>query len=464
MSNHFRIKAACIALVLCASSLIGLYPFAADRWRLPLPSWLAAHRLNLGLDLQGGVHFVLGVGVPENATSAERETIVNETREVIERRVNELGVTEAVIATQGARGDQLLVQLPGVKDAEQAKRTLQSAGVLRLQIVERGPAASADALMAGAALPENSELVYGNDLPAGAGQAPGGPEARISEHVVYLVRRDLAVGGDQIRTARASVDENGQPSVNFTLREEGSRRFAELTGANVGRSLAVVLDGRVKSVAQIQERIAADGRIQGRFTSDETHELAILLRSGSLTVPLTYLAQQTIGASLGVDAIRAGMTASAAALLVVALFLAAFYRGAGVNAIAALLCNLIVLVALLAAVGVVLTLPGIAGIVLTIGIGVDSNVLIFERIKEELATGQGTGAAIDVAFRRVLGTLFDTHAAALVGAAFLFHMGPGTVRGFAVTLALGLMSNLFTSTFVSKTLFEMRRPGQPLSI
>ena len=241
----------------------------------------------------------------------------------------------------------------------------------------------------------------------------------------------------------------------FTLNSEGAAKFGRVTGENVGRFLAIVLDGKVQSAPRIDSRITGDGRISGSFTQEEVQNLSLILRSGSLPATLTYLQEQTIGPSLGADSIRSGVLASLVGLVLIAVFMLVYYKAAGVNAVIALVLNLVILLGLMAYVGGVMTLPGIAGLVLTMGIGVDSNVLIFERIKEELEAQRGVRASINAGFSRVFLTLIDTHLAALISAAFLFQFGTGPIRGFAVTLFYGLISNLFTATFVSKTLFEL---------
>jgi preprotein translocase subunit SecD len=282
------------------------------------------------------------------------------------------------------------------------------------------------------------------------------------------VRRVAAVTGQDLRSARVQLDENNMPAVGFTLNSSGAAAFARVTGENIGRSLAIVLDKTVQQAPRINGRIAADGQIAGGFTQEEAQNLALILRSGALPATLTYLQEQTIGPTLGADSIRAGVLASLAGLTLIVMFLLFYYKLSGVNAIIALVLNLIILLGMMAYVGAVMTLPGIAGFILTIGIGVDSNVLIFERIKEELEAGKGVKAAINSGFSRVFLTLVDTHIAGFIAAAFLFQFGTGPIRGFAVTLTFGLISNLFTSTFISKSLFELvlsgRRQVQTLSI
>ena len=381
-----------------------------------------------------------------NIQVALRAEAVTQARQTIERRVNELGVAEPSIAQQGASGDEILVQLPGVTDVDRAKGIIQSTGLLELKIVETGPAATREELMVTGKIPDGMEI-----LPGVSDTSLGGPATT----VYYLLRKVAAVSGRDLRTARPSLDERNLPAVSFTLNTDGARRFGNVTETNIGRYLAIVLDGRVQSAPRIEGRITTDGRISGSFTQQEVQNLSLVLRSGALPARLTYLEERTIGPSLGADSIRSGVTASIVGLALIVLFMVAYYRLSGLNAVMALMFNLVILLGLMAYIGAVMTLPGIAGFVLTMGIGVDSNVLIFERIKEELDAQRGVKASINAGFSRVFLTLLDTHISALIGALFLIQFGTGPIRGFAYTLIIGLASNLFTSTFVSKTLFEL---------
>jgi len=274
-----------------------------------------------------------------------------------------------------------------------------------------------------------------------------------TEPLYYLVRRVAAVSGRDLRNARPSLDEFNQPAVSFTLNREGARKMGDLTGQNLGRPLAIVLDDQIRSAPTIQGRISDSGQITG-VTQQEAEDLQITLRSGALPASLTYLEERTVGPTLGADSIRAGVAASIAGLIVVALFMLVYYKLAGINAVVAVALNLLILMACMSYVGAVLTLPGIAGLILTIGIGVDSNVLIFERIKEELRSARSVKTAVGAGFDRVLLTIIDTHVASLIAAAFLFQFGSGPIKGFATTLFFGLVSNVFTAVFVSRTLFE----------
>ena len=405
----------------------------------------AATEVQANFDRSSGSSGTYTFTMKPNIALTLREESVVQARETIERRVNELGVTEPSIAQQGRDGDQILVQLPGVTDVDRAKEIIRSTGLLELKIVEQGPAATREALLV------NGQVPAGMDIIPGSSGTPGDT----ANTVFYQVRKAAAVSGKDLRNARPTIDENNQPAVSFTLNNEGGRRFGTVTGENIGRQLAIVLDGRVQSAPRIDGRITTDGRITGSFTPEEVQNLSLILRSGALPASLTYLEERTIGPTLGADSIRSGVIASLVGLLLVISFMLIYYKLSGVNAVVALLFNLVILLGLMAYVGAVMTLPGIAGFVLTMGMGVDSNVLIFERIKEELEAGRGVRASIDAGFKRVFLTLVDTHLAALISAAFLFQFGTGAIRGFAVTLSVGLAANIFTSTFVSKTLFEL---------
>jgi preprotein translocase subunit SecD len=386
-----------------------------------------------------------------------RTEAVNQALQTIERRVNELGVAEPLIALQGSTGDQILVELPGVSDVDRAKGVIQSTGLLELKIVESGPVATREELLVNGQVPEGMEIVPGvSEVPGAAGST-----------VFYLVRSVAGVTGRDLRSARPSLDENNQPAVSFTLSNDGAQRFGTLTETNIGRPLAIILDSRVQSAPTIQSRITNDGQITGAFTQQEVQNLSVILRSGALPARMTYLEERVIGPSLGADSIRSGVTASIGGLLLVMVFMLGYYRLAGFNALASIVVNLLILLGMMAYLGATMTLPGFAGFILTIGIGVDSNVLIFERIKEELDAGRPVRAAVTAGFDRVWWTIVDTHVASLIAAMFLFNFGTSSIRGFATTLMIGLAANVFTAIFVSRTLFEMflsRRREARLSI
>jgi len=385
-----------------------------------------------------------------------RTQAVEQALQTVERRVNAIGVSEPIVAPYGTVGDQILVQLPGVQDPDQVKRLIGTTALLEMKIIEGGPAASQEALLqaTGGVAPAEMEVVTGADR-----TNPGSLS-------YYLVRKVAPVTGRDLSSARASIDENNLPAIAFSMNRAGAVKFGNLTGSNIGKPMAVVLDGRVETVATIQGRITDNGQIFGSFTQQEVTDYALMLRSGALPAGLTYLEERTVGATLGADSIRAGVAASLGGLALVAVFMLVYYKASGFNAILSIVLNLLILLALMAMSNAVMTLPGVAGFILTIGMGVDSNVLIFERIKEELASGKGPKAAVSAGFDRVFWTIVDTHIASLVAAAFLFQFGTGPIRGFATTLVFGLLSNVFTAVFVSRTLFEiiLSRRQQPQSL
>jgi preprotein translocase subunit SecD len=334
-----------------------------------------------------------------------------------------------------------------------------STAVLELALVEDGPFPDENAARAhyGGTLPSGLEIVHGDETLADRAGTAG---------AVYAVSGTPVVTGRDLRTAQPGLDLNNLPIVRFTLTQGAAERFGQVTGENVGQRLAIVLDGEAISVATIEGRITSEGQIQGGFTSQEAQDLALTLRSGALPASLDLLYRGTVGPSLGADSIRDGVAASALGLALVLLFMLVYYRATGVNAVVSVVLNLVILLGLMAALGAEMTLPGIAGFVLTIGIGVDSNVLIFERIKEELPAAKSIRAAVNAGFDRVWWTIVDTHVASLIAAAFLFQFGTGPIRGFATTLTVGLLSNVFTAVFVSRTVFGvmLARRREKLSI
>ena len=287
--------------------------------------------------------------------------------------------------------------------------------------------------------------------------------------MVYVISRVSAVAGHDLREARVGrSSQTGQPEVNFFLTAEGGRRFSNFTSQHVGDYLAVVLDNKVMEVAVIKSEIGDSGVIEGRFTDQQAKDLALILNSGALPAGIKYLEERTVGPSLGADSIRSGIRAAVIGMLAVLIFMLVYYHGAGVNADVALILNLIILLGFLGFSGATLTLPGIAGVILTVGMGVDSNVLIFERIREELRNGKTPPSAVDQGFAHAWITIVDTHVTTIVSAFILFIFGTGPVKGFAVTLTFGLLANLFTAVFVSRVIFDYvlsrKQRGEALSI
>jgi preprotein translocase subunit SecD len=388
-----------------------------------------------------------------SAISRIQETTMTQSVETIERRINALGLTEPTIQLHGRKDNEILVQLPGEGDPTRAKQVIQAGGQLELRLVEDpAPYASESAALA----------AHGGILPAGTEVVRGRSETRNSANPNesgenwYILSRTAVVTGRDLRSAieNRSTEMPGQYQVNFVLSSEAARRFGPFTEQNKGRQMAIVLEHKVYSAPVINGRIDDSGRIEGNFSEDSAHDLALVLRAGALPASIKYLEERTVGPSLGADSIRHGVQASVLSLAVVMIFMVFYYRLSGINAVLALILNLIILLAALAMFGAVLTLPGIAGVILTIGMGVDSNVLVFERIREELRNGKSSAAAVDAGFDKAFLTIIDTHVTTVVSAFFLFIFGTGPIRGFAITLTIGLIANVFTAIFVSKTIFQ----------
>jgi preprotein translocase subunit SecD len=498
-------------------------------------------RINLGLDLKGGVHLVLQVHVAEAVTSttdhdvarleadlqkagvtgatvgktdsANPETIVvsgippaklsdargvlqgndyanydvatnaagnstltmkpsaiadlntrtlNTSIDTIRERIDKLGVTEPQIQKYGLGENEILVELPGVKDPAQVEDVIQSTAKLSIHAVVGGPyGTDADALQANnGAIPPDSMLMHGSG-------SAGMPDQ------VWLLKRNSEVEGTDFRDAQPSTDQNGRPNIHFTLTTEAGDRFYKYTSTHskssaTPGSMAILLDNKVREVAGIDGAIRDNGEITGGFTKQQAGDLSLMLRTGALPASISYLETRVVGPSLGAASIRQGVIAAVAGMLAVMIFMLIYYRGAGINADLALILNLVILLGFMGFAGATLTLPGIAGVILTIGMGVDSNVLIFERIREEMRNGKSTPVAVQQGFAHAWTTIFDTHVTTIVSAAILFLFGSGPVQGFAVTLVFGLLANLFTAVYVSRVIFdailERKERGATLSI
>jgi len=384
------------------------------------------------------------------AATDYREQSVDQAIHTIENRINSLGVAEPVIQKRGGAGQhQIIVQFPGEDDPEKVKRIINKTALLELKLVQgNGSYTTKEAALQqfGGILPSNLEI-----LDSSQGETNGAK-------AYYVVNKVAGVTGRDLKSAGVTRDQNGRPAVSFNLNAAGAQKFGSLTEKNIDRLLAVVLDNTVVSAPKINDRIYDNGIITGGgagFAPEEARELALVLKSGALPASMTYLEESVVGASLGADSIKDGILASVIALVSVVVFVLFYYRASGINATVAMILNLVVLFGAMAALASTLTLPGIAGVILTIGVGIDSNVLIFERIREELRAGKTAVSAVATSFSRVFITLVDTHLAALISATFLFLFGTSAIKGFAVTLVIGLVSNMFTAVFVSRTLFEI---------
>ena len=382
-----------------------------------------------------------------------KERAVDQSIETIRGRVDTLGVSEPLIEKHGLGQYQILVQLPGVDDLTRVKDMIQSTARLEVrQALDGGKpyTSEADAIKAhGGMLPPNAVALPGSNVGDETGQK------------YYLVSRTSVVAGQDIRHADpVSNPSTGGRMVNFSLTNAAGRRFADFTNAHQESSgdpdhyLAIVLDNKIREVASIKSEIRDQGEIEGSFTEQSSKDLATLLNSGALPASIHYLQEMTVGPSLGADSIKDGVRSAVIGMTLVLIFMLIYYRAAGINADLALILNLVILLGFLGFSGATLTLPGIAGVILTVGMGVDSNVLIFERIREELRSGKTPAAAVDQGFGKAWITIIDTHVTTIVSCAFLFMFGTGPVRGFAITLVIGLFANIFTAVFVSKVIFD----------
>ena len=397
---------------------------------------------------------------PMILTALEKKTD-QQAIEAIRDRVDALGVSEPQIQEYGLGDNQILVDLPGVENESQIESIIQGTNRLEIHAVVGGP--YKDEQEAAASL--GGSVPADQMLKSFSGVVEGGS----SVQSVYVLQRASVVAGNDFRSADPSVNSNtGQREVQFTLTNEAGDKFYDYTSKNVGRSMAVVMNDHIREVATIQSAIRDRGEITGSFTSDEVASLSKLLRTGALPASLQQLEKRFVGASLGADSIRQGITAAIVGVLVVMVFMLVYYRGSGINADVALILNLVILLGFMGAFSATLTLPGIAGVILTIGMGVDSNVLIFERIREEVRAGKAPSAAVDQGFAHAWVTIVDTHVTTIVSAAILFLFGTGPVKGFATTLTVGLLANLFTAVFVSRVIFDAHlnklKPGERVSI
>jgi len=387
---------------------------------------------------------------PSELVTLKRDT-VERSIQTISNRINQLGLTEPTVQQYGQSGTdyEVLVELPGVDDPARVRDIMQTTAQLEIDDV-KDPSAypSREAALAqkGGVLPLNTKLVQ---------MAPRGDR----EAGWYLVSKTPVIRGTDMRNARASQGEMRAWETDFTLSPDAGKRFGRYTEANIGNKLAVVMDKQVVSVATIQSRIEDSGRITNIGSEPEASDLALVLRAGALPASIVFLSEDSVGPSLGADSIHAGIVAGLAGLAAVIVVMLVYYKRSGVNAVLALVLNTVILMAALSYFKAVLTLPGIAGVILTIGMAVDSNVLIFERIREELRAGKAIVSAVDAGFSKAWWTIVDTHVTTIVSCAFLFIFGEGPVRGFAVTLTIGLLANVFTAVFVSKAIFDYELSG-----
>lgn len=414
--------------------------------------------------------------LPSNIQTVLKNQAVEQALKIIESRINAFGVKEPTLQRHGAESSgQILLQMPGVDDPERVKKLIGDDAQLSLMKVVSPPSPSPVATYPteeaakqslGGAVPSNRKVLPYTERDDSAATKP--PNERPKQFVV--VESPAVVDGSELRDANAVSRTGNQDDyqISFSLKPAGAAKFGDWTSKNINNYMAVVLNGEVKSVAYIKSRIDDQGEISGRFTKATADDLALTLRSGALPAKLEYQEERTVGPSLGADSIRAGVTASLAGLIFIVIFMLIYYRGSGVNAVIALVLNMLLTMAALISFDSTLTLPGIAGLILGIGMAVDSNVLIFERMREELGLGFNVSKAVEIGFDRAFITIIDTHVTTIISAIILYLYGSGPIRGFAVTLILGLLINLFSAVFVSRTIFMWllhRNPNmQKLSI
>jgi preprotein translocase subunit SecD len=412
-------------------------------------------------DLKSGAENTWTVSMKPQALTDLKNQAVTEAIGTIRNRIDQLGVTEPTIQEYGGMGEyQILVELPDIDDPARVKEIMQSTALLELRLGLGAYSSEQEALQAkGGIIPPDAVLLPGKSV--GSAQGDTGEKW-------YLVSRASAVTGRDLRDAKPTRNENGQTAVEFDLTGDGGRKFGSFTGAHVGEYLAVVLDNKVQEYAVIKSQINDTGTIEGGFNEQSAKDLSMILKSGALPAGIKYLEERTVGPSLGTDSIRAGVRAAAYGMVAVLVFMLIYYHAAGINADIALILNLVILLGFLGFTGATLTLPGIAGVILTVGMGVDSNVLIFERIREELRNGKTPPSAVEQGFGHAWITIVDTHVTTIISAFILFVFGTGPVRGFAVTLSFGLFANLFTAVFVSRVIFDWilsrKQRGEALSI
>jgi preprotein translocase subunit SecD len=408
-----------------------------------------------GYDVTKQADGTIKVAMKQAAIADIENRTLDTSIEVIRDRIDALGTKEPLIQKYGLGDNEILVEVPGQDDPDKVYRAINSASKLAVYQVLQGPWETDQQALAAlnGQIPPDGMLVHGKPT-------SGSPD------LVYLLKRESEVEGTDFRDAQPGTDINGRPNIKFTLTTEAGNRFYQFTSAHAEggpnpAAMAIVMGDRVRSVANIQSAIRDQGEITGAFTEKEVADLSLMLRTGSLPASIVPLETRTVGPSLGALSIKQGTEAAIAGMLAVMVFMLVYYKGAGVNADLALVLNLVILLGFMGWSGSVLTLPGIAGVILTVGMGVDSNVLIFERIREELRAGKTSAAAVKEGFQHAWITIVDTHVTTIVSAAILYFAGSGPVKGFAVTLIVGLFANLVTAVFVSRMIFDWHLQDRP---
>jgi preprotein translocase subunit SecD len=396
-------------------------------------------KINLGLDLKGGMHLILEADLSKFPPEEDVGEAMDLAMEIVRNRIDQFGVREPTIARQGDR--RIVVDLPGIEDPQRAVALIGKTALLEFKLVdEKG---DIDKALQGD-IPGDDKILYN------------------SKKKPYLVKRETLLSGSAVKDARVEIDQWGQPYISLELKSEAADKWAEITGQHVEERIAIILDNVIKSAPVVKSRIL-QGKcvIEGQFTMDEAYELKIVLRSGALPIPLNIIQNTTIGPSLGRDSIQKGLWAGIIGFIAVFVFMIIYYKKAGLIADAALLLNLLFVLGAMAALKATLTLPGIAGIILIIGISIDANVIIFERIREELGKGRAPRSAVDAGYSKALRPILDANITTLIVALILFQFGSGPIRGFATTLSIGILASLFTAIVVTRIIFNLLLAGKP---
>ncbi|MBR4682804.1 MAG: protein translocase subunit SecD [Elusimicrobiaceae bacterium] len=460
MSNKLAVKWGLIFAILLGSAFL-IYPNykwyskpLAERETLDTLGERPKRMLNLGLDLRGGSSLLLELEVSKLSGNEPLHEAMARAIEIIRNRIDQYGVAETSITKQGDKW--IMVQLPGVSNPQRAEELIGKTAMLEFRIVKNDTTEAQSAFE----LLENTEKPFdddGNLVPEIAKLVPPGLQIMRNKEGGYSLVSDTAtVTGADLENARViMMSDNGYPAISFSFNAEGAKKFGQLTGANLGKQLAIVLDNTIQSAPVIQARITKDGQITGHFTSDEARGLAIVLKAGALPAPVKVIEKKTIGPTLGEDSIKSGLSASLYALILILLFMAVYYKAAGVIADIALLLNFVFTVALMSYFGATLTLPGIAGMILSLAMAIDANVLIIERMREEKLLGKPVYEIINLGYDKAWSAIFDSNITTIIVGACLLQFGTGPVKGFAVTLIIGLLVSLFTAVFVTRAIYEL---------
>lgn len=423
--------------------------------------------LNLGLDLRGGTHLLLELDVEKLGKKEQLNDAMSRAIEIIRNRIDQYGVGETPISRQGERW--IAVDLPGISNTEEAENLIGKTALLEFRLVNTSEAAQAVVSKAenmdgspfnkdGSLIPEIAKMMPKNTVLCKASAGEEGDRTRY-----YVLDATVPVTGAYLESARVETDRQfGTPSIGFTFNKEGGRLFDQFTGANVGKYLAIVLDGVVHSAPVIKTRISGgSGVIEGQFTMQEARDLAIVLRAGALPAPVNIIEKRVVGPGLGEDSIRKGLRASLAAFLLVVLFMIVYYKGGGFIADVALALNFVFLIAAMSYFNATLTLPGIAGMILSLAMAIDANVLILERMREEMGLGKPVAMVVPIGYDKAWSAILDSNVTTWIASIFLFQFGSGPVKGFAVTLTIGLLIGMFTSVFVTRAIYEFWLTSNP---